>query len=57
MTYDAGQMMLETMLCGNKSPFNVTVPFREITIIYKSSVALNNTVGFKMNFNVTEIRK
>nr|XP_022295199.1 cubilin-like isoform X1 [Crassostrea virginica] len=55
MTYDAGQMMPETMLCGNKSPFNVTVPFREITITYKSSAALNNTMGFKMNFNVSEI--
>lgn len=57
MTYDAGQMMPETMLCGNKSPFNVTVPFREITITYKSSAALNNTMGIKMNFNVSEIRK
>lgn len=55
-TMEGGQMMKETMLCGNRAPFNVTVQAREIRITYVS-VSGNNTMGFNMNFNITDIRK
>lgn len=49
-------MMKETMLCGNRAPFNVTVQAREIRITYVSASS-NNTMGFNLNFNITDIRK
>lgn len=55
-TMEGGQMMKETMLCGNRAPFNVTVQAREIRITYVSASS-NNTMGFNLNFNITDIRK
>lgn len=49
-------MMKDTMLCGNRAPFNVTVQAREIRITYVSASS-NNTMGFNLNFNITDIRK
>lgn len=55
-TMEGGQMMKETMLCGNRAPFNVTVQARNIRITYVSASG-NKTMGFNMNFNITDIRK
>ncbi|XP_062622170.1 cubilin-like [Saccostrea cucullata] len=51
-----GQMMMETRLCGNRGPFNVTIKAREISIMYKSLFS-RNTFGYSMNFNISDIRE
>lgn len=53
-TMEGGQMMKDTMLCGNRAPFKVTVQAREIRITYVSASG-NNTIGFNLDFNITDI--
>ncbi|XP_061188550.1 cubilin-like [Saccostrea echinata] len=53
-TESGGQMMMETRLCGNRGPFNVTIKAREINIMYKSLFS-RNTFGYRMNFTISDI--
>lgn len=53
-TIEGGQVVMETMLCGNRAPFNVTVEAREIMVTFVSASS-NNTMGFNMNFNITNL--
>ncbi|XP_048729566.2 cubilin-like [Ostrea edulis] len=53
-TENGGHMMMDTMLCGKRAPFNITIKAREISITYKSMLG-RNTFGYNMNFNITDI--
>lgn len=55
-TENGGHMMMDTMLCGKRAPFNITIKAREISITYKSMLG-RNTFGYNMNFNITDIGK